>query len=122
MPLNIKRISKQGKEAEDQAKTFIEAQGYTVIAQNFLCKGGEIDIIATCKNALTFIEVRFRKTDNFGMAQATVSHAKQKKISHTAQVFLQAHPRYQKYDCRFDVIAMTNNKLDWIKNAFYTYN
>lgn len=111
--------SDKGKTAEIAANAYLKKNGFKTIAENFLCKGGEIDLIAMQKNLLVFVEVRFRANDTYGTAQATVTKTKQKKITTAANIFLQRHPRYQNHDCRFDVIAITNNQLEWIENAFY---
>lgn len=78
-------------------------------------------------NTLVFVEVRYRRNEQFGSALDSVTAAKQKKIRLTAKHYLQSHPRLQYRDCRFDVIGLTpaaaphtaELRLDWIKNAFY---
>jgi len=111
-----------GKQAEIAAVTFLQKQGYEIIAKNFLCKGGEIDIIALQKKQLVFIEVRFRKSTLFGGAAASVSRTKQKKVILAAQFFLQSHNKYACCVCRFDVIALNAQTLQWIQHAFDAYS
>ncbi len=114
--------SNTGKQAEEAAATFLTNNGYDIVAHNFLCKGGEIDIIARQKKQLIFVEVRFRKSALFGGAAASVSQAKQKKVILAAQLFLQSHKKYAHYACRFDVIALNTHTLQWIQHAFDAYS
>lgn len=108
-----------GNKAEDQACKFIISQNAKIIKQNFkVLPYGEIDIIALDENTLAFIEVKYRKSSSFGTAQEMVSKAKQQKIINTANIFLDRHSHYQNYECRFDVIAINNNDIEWIKDAF----
>lgn len=113
----------QGAHAEEQALGFLQAQGYTVIAQNFHGRSGEIDIIVQRNNLLVFVEVRQRKANSLISAQESITVAKQRKIIKTAQAFLQQYPQYAHCDCRFDVMAYAGqpdvaNPPDWIQSAF----
>ena len=72
---------------------------------------------------LVFVEVRFRKSDNFGSPVESVTASKQRKLLQTAQLFLLAHPQWRNAPCRFDIVAARpteNNALqfEWIQNAF----
>ncbi|MGQ4003690.1 YraN family protein [Francisellaceae bacterium CB52] len=73
---------------------------------------------ASDNNTLIFVEVKYRKSANFGTAQEMVSKSKQRKIINTADIFLEQKPQYQNYECRFDVIAINNNDIEWIESAF----
>jgi len=88
---------------------------------------GEIDLIMFDKSKLhsrilVFIEVRYRSSQNYGGAAASVTPLKQRRIIRTAQWFRQNQPGYSKLPCRFDVIAISGaNKVDdirWLKGAF----
>ncbi len=68
-------------------------------------------------DTLVFIEVRYRKSNHFGGAAASVDTNKQRKLVFTANHFLQANPSSQ--PMRFDVIALTPDEPpNWIINAF----
>lgn len=110
--------STQGVQSERQALRFLEAQGLTLVCKNYLCKLGEIDLIMLDGDTLVFIEVRFRKNNDFGGGLASITSGKQKKIIKTAHHYL-----FQLDDepyCRFDAIAIdgSNNPPQWIKGAF----
>jgi len=108
-----------GNKAEFQACKFLISQNVKIIEQNFKALPyGEIDIIVIDETTLIFVEVKYRKSTNFGTAQEMVSRIKQQKIINTANIFLGKNLQYQNYECRFDVIAINNNNIEWIKNAF----
>jgi len=130
---------RQGSRFEQQACEYLQAQGLRLVAKNWQQpKIGELDLVmietGLAWSTLVFIEVRQRKSSNYGDAALSVTASKQRKVIKTAQAFLQQHPEYAHYDCRFDVIAynttndMTsslcqkNERLDnqpeWIQNAF----
>ncbi|SNT70755.1 putative endonuclease [Psychrobacter sp. LV10R520-6] len=101
---------RQGSYFEQQACAFLQAQGLVLIAQNWQKpKVGELDLImletGKAWSTLVFIEVRQRRRSSFGDAALSVTKAKQRKIIKTAKYFLNQHPTYAHYDCRFDVIA-----------------
>jgi putative endonuclease len=123
-----------GQKAEEAALIFLQRQGFQRVAQNFHCRMGEIDLIVTKGQLLIFVEVRQRKSSVFGSAAASVTVSKQRKIIKTAAFFLQSFPKFESFDCRFDVIAIersnhhsteNSQKIDtgnliinWIEGAF----
>lgn len=112
-----KRLFGQQKEA--LAARHLKRQGLKLVARNYLCPFGEIDLIAEDRGpALVFVEVRYRNTRRFGGAAASVTNDKQRKVIHSAQHFLQNHPQWQHSACRFDVIAIENHEIEWIRDAF----
>lgn len=105
---------RQGSRFEQQAYAFLQAQGLILIAQNWQQpKVGELDLIMLEKgqawSILVFIEVRQRQRSGFGDAALSVTKNKQHKIIKAARYFLQQHPEYNDYECRFDVIAYDTN-------------
>tara|TARA_B110000977_G_scaffold199683_1_gene287833 strand:- start:1328 stop:1705 length:378 start_codon:yes stop_codon:yes gene_type:complete len=113
----------KGATYEEAAKRLTEKAGFTTIAQNYHCRGGELDIICSHKTILCFIEVKYRKSNSHGNAIEQVTHAKQQRILLAAKIYLNKNKQYQNHAIRFDVIAITSlqNELqfDWIENAFY---
>ena len=78
---------------------------------------GEIDLIMEDKKTLVFVEVRYRKSAKYGSALESVNNQKQARIIHTAKHYLQQHSsKHSAY--RFDVVALTPNNIDWVKDAF----
>lgn len=102
---------------EKIALDFLESKGLKLITSNYHSRYGEIDLIMLDKEVLVFVEVRFRRSNQFGGAAMSVTPAKQRKIALTAMQFLQKN-RKTESPCRFDVIAISNSKTEWIKSAF----
>ena len=111
------RIS-AGAQAEKQAEVYLRQQGLRFIARNYLCRGGEIDLIFSDQQQLVFIEVRLRKNNRYGGAAASITHNKQRKINVAARHFMQKHD-YQCHNVRFDTVCLDgDNNIQWLKAAF----
>lgn len=110
----------KGQAAEAFACKYLQEKGLRLITKNFHSRFGEIDIIMQEENSLVFIEVRYRKNQDFGGAKASITPGKQKKIRNTALLYMQK--KGHEFNARFDVIAITgeeNNLItEWIQNAF----
>lgn len=66
-----------------------------------------------------FVEVRYRRNADFGDAAASVTRRKQQRLLHAAAVWLaQRGASFETADCRFDVVAMTGDQINWLPNAF----
>ena len=111
----------RGKEAEIQAREYLEHNGLKLICHNYSCRMGEIDLIMKEQKTLVFIEVRYRKQSGFGSPAETITKHKQRRIISAAQHYLLTANEKVMPPCRFDVIAMTGEgrgHIEWIKNAF----
>lgn len=105
----------EGQAAEDRALHYLEQKGLTLVARNFRCKGGEIDLIMQDLDVLVFVEVRKRSDRRYGGAAASITVGKQARLVIAAQTFLQ---RYRTPPpCRFDVLAIDGDDMSWLKNA-----
>ena len=106
-----------GKAGEDLAAAFLEQEGYTVLARNFHCRGGELDIVAAKGEILAFVEVRTRKKGGMVSPAESVTTAKRNKIIAAAYAFLEQHPGLeQSMQPRFDFIsieAMGDDAAKW---------
>ncbi|WP_315075656.1 YraN family protein [Acinetobacter guillouiae] len=123
-----------GQWAEQEAVKLLLQDGYEIVKLNYFSRFGEIDIIAQSKQELIFVEVKARTPTQMGHAFETVNQSKQQKMIKTAFKFLQEHPQYEQYYCRFDVIGFDlHHKIaknvqqdlskisydqSWIENAF----
>ncbi|MYM32951.1 YraN family protein [Duganella sp. FT94W] len=104
-----------GRLGEDRALAHLEAQGLTLLERNFLCKSGEIDLVMQDGPMLVFVEVRRRANARYGGAVYSVTPAKQQRLFRTAQYYLLRHKIPP--PCRFDLVAIDDEKLSWIQNA-----
>lgn len=95
---------------------YLQKQGVKILERNYRCRSGEIDIVARDRDCIVFVEVKYRKSDQHGEALAAVHYAKQKKICRCAAVYCLCHPWITQF--RYDVIGITDTKIEWIKNAF----
>ncbi len=107
-----------GDNAEKRAYQFLQTHGLTLITQNYRSPFGEIDLIMQDGKDVVFVEVRARKNNAFGSAIESVNRHKQRKIWDTSIHFLQRRNWLNKTNCRFDVVGIHSDQLEWIKNAF----
>ena len=112
--------SKQTGDAwESTARDWLQSKGLHFIAANVRERGGEIDLIMREGSTTVFVEVRYRRSAQFGGAAASVTRSKQHKILQTARVWLARHNgSFDTVDCRFDVLAFTGNDVEWFNDAF----
>ena len=109
----------QGQAAEEQALAYLNKQGLRLLARNYRCRSGEIDLVMQQADTLVFVEVRYRQSSRFGSAAETVTRSKQQKLLNTASRFLQE--RALDAPCRFDVVGISGRQspqIEWIKDAF----
>ena len=112
--------SKQTGDAwESTARDWLQSKGLHFIAANVRERGGEIDLIMREGSTTVFVEVRYRRSAQFGGAAASVTQSKQHKLLQTARLWLARHNgSFDTVDCRFDVLAFTGNDVEWLRNAF----
>ena len=110
-----------GKKGEELALRFLKKNGYQIIERNYVCKLGEIDIIAKEKDTLAFVEVKTRTSTLFGPPELSVTPFKQMQLSKAALYFLKVK-KLEDVKARFDVVAILLGKereeIELIKNAF----
>ncbi len=110
---------KDGAQAEQWAAQYLLRQGLKPVAQNYRGRFGEIDLIMQDGPELVFVEVRLRRSEDFGGAAASIDTRKQQRIISTAQQYLADLARIP--PCRFDVVLMGDvqgGQVQWLKNAF----
>jgi putative endonuclease len=111
-----------GALAERAAERYLLQHGLNLVQKNYRARRGEIDLIMRHQAYLVFIEVRYRRSGNYGGALASVTVAKQKKLISAASEFLLRYKIPTQQACRFDVICvegkLTEAKIHWIPNAF----
>ncbi|GAA4337734.1 hypothetical protein GCM10023144_33860 [Pigmentiphaga soli] len=96
----------------------LQAAGLSLLARNFQCRGGEIDLIMRHGGVLVFVEVRSRGGKRHGGAAASIDAAKRRRLQLAAQRFLQTAWRGPVPPCRFDVVAIDAGMPLWIRDAF----
>lgn len=107
-----------GVQAEDLCAALLRKAGLRVLARNWRCRHGEIDLVAEEGGTLVFAEVRFRRNQRFGGAAESVTASKQARLIAAARLYLMRRPES---DCRFDVLLLDSleaGRIRWIRNAF----
>lgn len=111
-----------GIAAEQLAARFLERQGLTIVARNYRCRGGEVDLICRDGLALVFVEVRLRRSMSHGGAAASITAGKQRRIVLAARHYLACRPNWDRErDCRFDCLLLdriAEAAIIWIRDAF----
>ncbi len=108
---------KLGAHGERLAARRYEAQGYTVVARNWRCHDGELDLVLRGRDVLVFAEVKTRSSDRFGVPAEAVTPAKQRRIRTLAQRFC-AESGERAHTVRFDVVSILRGQVDIIENCF----
>lgn len=96
---------KIGQIGEQVLSQWLIAQAWQILAQNWHCPWGELDLIAqTPEGIVAFIEIKTRQAQSLDQGGLmAITPTKQRKIIHTAQLFLDQYPAYAALPCRFDV-------------------
>ena len=112
-----------GDVAEGRALAHLEAAGLVLVRRNYRVargpssRGGEVDLIMRERDGtLVFVEVRARSDDRFGGAASSVGSAKRRRLVFAATHYLRrlaASP-----PCRFDVVAVDGDRIEWLRAAF----
>jgi putative endonuclease len=107
----------RGRWGEDLAARWYTDRGYTVVARNWRCPAGEIDLVACRGRVVVVIEVKARRSEAFGPAASAVGQVKQRRLRRLAAEWL-ATSGIRSVEVRFDVVAVTGNDIDVIEGAF----
>ncbi len=109
---------KIGTAYEERAAEHLRDLGYRILERNFRCRLGEIDLIAEEAGVLVFLEVKYRKSSQFGNPAEAVTPAKQKTICRVADFYRMSRGISESCSCRFDVAAIMGEKVQVYKDAF----
>jgi len=108
-----------GQKHENMAIHYLKTQKYKILARNFSCPSGEIDIIAYDKTSkyIVFVEVKYRATNLFGRPLEAITRDKQRKIKLSSQTYLKLKGWLDR-NYRFDAIEIIDDELRHIVNCF----
>ncbi len=111
-----------GALGERIACDFLGENGYEILENNYRCPEGEIDIIAKQQDTLVFVEVRTKKSRQFGSPEESITLVKREKLRTLAQYYRQEHKNLPT-NWRIDVVAIEMEKsckvtrIEIIENA-----
>ncbi len=106
-----------GAYGEKLAARWYTQAGYRVVAQNWRCDIGEIDIIVRRGPELVIAEVKTRSSSRFGVPAEAVNHAKRRKLRALAHAWLATTDEYFD-EVRFDVVSISGRDVEVIEAAF----
>lgn len=108
----MSKSNKLGIKGEIIAREYLKNNNYSILHQNYRFGRKEIDIIVEKDGLLIFVEVKTRRSHDFGFPEEAVSEEKIANIKEVAEDFLWEHPEYE--EIRFDIISIT---IPWGKEA-----
>lgn len=103
---------------EQRAAAYLRDCGYTILAMNYRCRVGEIDIIACEGEYLCFVEVKYRSKSRTGRPQEAVTIKKQHTICRVADYYRMRQGISPARSMRFDVVAILGDEISLLRNAF----
>lgn len=111
-----------GRAAEAAAARHLQRLGYRLITANFRDRRGELDLVAQDGDVLAIVEVRYRSSDRYGGAAASITHAKRTRIIRAARMLLATRRELAGLRARFDVVVVSGPlddlRCDLIRAAF----
>ena len=110
-----------GRQGEKLAEKYLKKNGYRILARNYRCRSGEIDLVAEEGRTLVFIEVKTRSNASCGHPLEGIDLRKQGRLSRAAGEYLLKNGDTER-PCRFDAVSVLadNNGtvIELVKNAF----
>ena len=106
-----------GAQGEALAAAWYEQQGYEVLARNWRCREGELDLVVCRARVIVFCEVKTRSSTAFGTPAEAVTHDKRRRLRSLAAKWLEGAP-VRPRQIRFDVAAVMGGRVDVIEGAF----
>ncbi|HZM31465.1 MAG TPA: YraN family protein [Acidimicrobiales bacterium] len=107
-----------GAQGEQRAASWYAAQGYVVVARNWRCTDGELDLVVASPDELVFCEVKTRSSDRFGLPAEAVTAVKQRRVRRLAARFLAEAGGAGGRSLRFDVASVVGERVEVIEAAF----
>lgn len=106
---------------EDAATDTYRRRGYRVVARNWRCRLGELDLVVEREGVLVFCEVKSRRDGVFGGGYEAVTWRKQAKLRALAEAFLQAtaaRPHAMRFDVASVAVSGLRSAVELFEDAF----
>lgn len=94
-----------GRQGEEIAAAYLQQLGYEILARNYRCRYGELDIICKKNSLIVFVEVKTRRSDLFGSPEEAITKTKIEHIKKTALHYM-AEKKTKYRETRFDVVTI----------------
>lgn len=96
-----------GRSGEDLACDHLRRRGFVILARNYRCRGGELDLVARDGDVVVFVEVKERRGSSHGTAVEAVTDRKRRHVVRAARAYATLHG-LSEAAVRFDVVS-----IDW---------
>lgn len=117
-----RRRQPAGARAERRAGRFLARRGFLLIATNYRCRLGELDLVGLDGDTLAVVEVRYRGPGSLAGPAESLTRTKQARIVAATRHFLMTHPAHGGRPVRFDLVAISGdggeNDIEWLRGAF----
>ena len=100
------------------AAEYLRKKRYTLVACNYRCRFGEVDLIVQDRKYVVFVEVKLRTHGGTEAGQAAVTPQKRRRLVQAARCYLGAHPEHAGRCVRFDVVTVTGEGVSHVPDAF----
>ncbi|MGI8793967.1 MAG: YraN family protein [Acidimicrobiales bacterium] len=107
-----------GEQGEQAVAEWYEANGYEIVARNWRCREGELDLVVRQGRTFVFCEVKTRSSTAFGSPFEAVTRTKQMRLRRLAARWLEDDAPVRARDIRFDVAAVLAGKIEVLEGAF----
>lgn len=107
-----------GARGEAAVAAWYEARGYEVLARNWTCREGELDLVVRQGRVFVFCEVKTRTSDAFGAPAEAVTRTKQDRLRRLAARWLEDDAPVRPREIRFDVAAVLDDAIEVLEGAF----
>lgn len=106
--MTVQRTSHQrlGDFGERYAAGLLEAQGHGIVARQWRCSAGELDLVTLDGEELVFVEVRTRRSDRYGSPEESIDPRKAARLLALGACFVEEHPDYETRVWRVDLVAI----------------
>lgn len=106
-----------GASGEEAVAAWYAEHGYEILARNWRCRAGELDLVVRRGRTFVFCEVKTRSSDAFGAPVEAVTRDKQVRLRHLAARWLEDAP-LRPTDIRFDVASVMAGRIEVVEGAF----
>ena len=110
--------SHKGARNEEYTADYLRQNGFRILEQNFRCKLGEIDIIASKGRVIHIIEVKYRSNYRYGSPLSAVDYRKRKRVSNAASYYMYCRRLPTDTPISFDVAAVSDRSIELYENVF----
>jgi len=107
-----------GADGERTAAQWYLERGYVVLARNWRCRAGELDLVLARRHEIVFCEVKTRSSDRYGSPFEAVGYAKRTRLRRLAATWLSEEAPFRPSSVRFDVAGVVGRRVEVIESAF----